>query len=55
MRQTPFVNKFMRKAVFTRSRLGNNFWKNPTLENKRLYKNQRNARVSLRKKCKNIL
>ena len=41
----------MRKAVYTRNRLSNNFWENPTLENERLYKNQRNKCVSLRKKC----
>ena len=49
--QAPFVNKEMRKAIYSRSRWGINFWKNQTLENERLYKNQRNKYVSCRKKC----
>ena len=29
--QNPFVNKERRKAIYTRSRLRKNFWKNPAL------------------------
>ena len=35
----PFMNKILSKAMMHRSRLKNNFNKNPTDENKRLYKN----------------
>ena len=45
--QTPFSNKEMRKALYTRNSLRNNFWKNvgePTF-----FKNQRNKCVYLRK------
>ena len=48
--QAPFVNKEMRKAIYTRSRLKNNFWKKSTLDNGRLYKNRRHKCISLRKK-----
>ena len=48
--QVPFVNREFRKASYTRSRLRNKYWKNPTLENKLRYKEQRNKCVSLRKK-----
>ena len=40
----------MRKAIYTRSRLWNYFWKNPTLENEPIYKNQRSKSVSPCKK-----
>ena len=41
----------MRKAIYTTSRLRNNFWKNLISEKERLYKDQRNKSVSLRKNC----
>ena len=40
--QAPFVNREFRKAIYTRSRLRNKYWKNPTSENKLRYKQQRN-------------
>ena len=48
--QAPFVNRELRKAIYTRSRLRNKYWKNPTSENELRYKQQRNKCVSLRKK-----
>ena len=36
----PFMNKSFRKAIYTRSRLQNNFNKNSTNENKVRYKKQ---------------
>ena len=48
----PFMNKTLSKAFMYRSRLKNNFNKNPTHENKVLYNKQRNFCVSLVKKEK---
>ena len=48
--QAPFINKELRKAIHTRSRLRNIFCKNPTKENEKKYKIQRNKCMSLRKK-----
>ena len=48
----PFISKEMRKAIYVRSRLRNKFRKNPSEENERKYKRQRNLCVSLR--CKAI-
>ena len=48
--QAQFVNRKFRKAIYTRSRLRNKYWKNPTSENELRYKQQRNKCVSLRKK-----
>ena len=47
----PFINKVMRKAFYTRSRLRNNFCKNPSEENEGKYKTQRNLYVSCRRKA----
>ena len=47
----PFINKELRKAIYTRTRLKNKFNKIPSEENKILYKKQRNICVSLRKKA----
>ena len=49
--EAPFMNKKLRKAIYTRSRLKNRYNKNPTNENKILYKKQRNKCVNLRKKA----
>ena len=46
-----FVNKELRKAIYTRSRLRNNMCQNPISENINVYKNQRNKCVSLRRQC----
>ena len=52
----PFVDKLLRKAIYTRTKLKNKIHKNPSKENKMVYKKQRNFCVSLRKKCmKNYL
>ena len=46
----PFVSKELRKAIYTRSRLRNRFLKNPNEINSKLYKQQRNKCVSIRRK-----
>ena len=46
----PFMNKELRKAIYTISRLRNKFYKSPSKESKALYKNQPNKCVSLRRK-----
>ena len=46
-----FICKEMRKAIYARSRLRNEFSKNRSEENKRKYKRQRNLCVSLRRKA----
>ena len=46
-----FISKEMRKAIYTRSRLRNKFCKNPSEENERKYKRQRNLFLSLRHKA----
>ena len=48
----PFMNKALSKAFMRRSRLKNNFNKNPSEANLNLYKKQRNFCVSLLKKVK---
>ena len=47
----PFISKEMRKAIYARSRLRNNFYKNPSEENERTCKRQRNLCVSFRRKA----
>ena len=49
--EAPFMNKNLRKAIYTRSRLKNRYNKNPTDDNKSQYKKQRNKCVNLRKKA----
>ena len=49
--EAPFMNKILRREIYTRSRLKNKLNKNPLEENKILYKNQRNKCVNLRKKA----
>ena len=46
-----FVNKELRKAIYTRSRLRNKMCHNPISENICAYKKQRNKCVSLRRQC----
>ena len=46
----PFMDKELRKAIYTRSRLRNRYFKNPTKNNETFYKKQRNKCVSLREK-----
>ena len=48
--KAPFMNKELRKAIHTRSRLRNKYFKNPTKENETSYKKQRNKCVSLRRR-----
>ena len=44
------MKKELRKAIYTRSRLRNRYFKNPTKENETFYKKQLNKCVSLRRK-----
>ena len=48
----PFMTKALSKEVMRRSKLKNNFNKNPTEENRSLYKKQRNMCVNLLRKEK---
>ena len=48
----PFMNKILSKAFMHRSKLKNNYNKNPTEENKTLYNRQRNFSVNLLRKEK---
>ena len=48
----PYMNKNLRKEVMTRSRLKNNFNKDPSVENENAYKKQRNLCVNLFRKAK---
>ena len=48
----PFMNKTLSKAFMHRSKLKNEFNKNPTEENKRIYHKQRNYCVNLLNKEK---
>ncbi len=47
----PFVTRELKKAIYTRTKLKNKLNKNPTDQNERNYKKQRNKCVSLRKKA----
>ena len=49
-KDAPFMNKELRKVIYTRSNLRNRYFKNPTKENETSYKKQRNKCVSLRRK-----
>ena len=46
----PFMNKELRKAIYTRNRLRNRYFNNPTKGKETSYKKQRNKSVSLRRK-----
>ena len=50
----PFMNKILSKAVMHRSRLRNNYLKNPTNDNKEKYRKYRNYCVNLFKQEKKI-
>ena len=49
--QAPFLTKELRKEIYTRSKLKNKYNRNPTEENKAIYKKQRNKCVYLRRKA----
>ena len=51
----PYMNNALRKSIMTRSRLKNKYTKDPTVENSRKYKKQRNYCVNLLKKYTEIL
>ena len=49
----PIISKEMKKTVYARSRLRNNFCKNPSEENERKYERERNLYASLSRKAIN--
>ena len=49
--QAPFMTRNLRQEIYTRKRLRNRVCKNPTKENKKLCKKERNKCVALRRKC----
>ena len=50
-RSSSFMTRILWKEIYTISRFRNKFCKNPTKENEKLYKKQRNKCVTLRRKC----
>ena len=46
----PFITKYLRKAIYTRSRLKSKYIKNPSEVNEKLYEKQRNKCASILKK-----
>ena len=48
--QEPFMNRDFQKAIYTRTRLKNKYWRDPSRENELAYKKQRNLCVSIRRK-----
>ena len=52
--QAPFMNKDFQIAIYTRTRLKNKCWRDPSTENELAYKKQRNPCVSNAKKYKKL-
>ena len=48
--QAPFMNRDFQKAIYTRTRLKNKYWRDPSRENELAYKKQRNLCVLIRRK-----
>ena len=48
--QAAFMNREFREAIYTRTRLKNKYWWDPSRENELGYKKQRNLCVSIRRK-----
>ena len=48
--QAPFMNRDFQKAIYTRTRLKNKYWRDPSRENELAYKKQKNLCVSIRRK-----
>ena len=48
--QAPFMNRDFQKAIYTRTRLKNKYWRDPSRENELACKKQRNLYVSIRRK-----
>ena len=48
--QAPFTNRDFQKVIYTRTRLKNKYWRDPSRENELAYKKQRNLCVSIRRK-----
>ena len=45
--QAPFLNRNFQKGIYTRTRLKNKYWRDPSRENKLAYKKQRNLCLSI--------
>ena len=45
--QAPSMNRDFQKAIYTRTRLKNKYWRDPSRENKLAYKKQRNLCLSI--------
>ena len=48
--QVPFMNRDFQKAIYTRTRLKNKYWRDPSRENEPADKKQKNLCVSIRRK-----
>ena len=48
--QAPFVNRDFQKAIYTRTRLKNKYWRDSSTENELAYKKLRNLCVSIGRK-----
>ena len=48
--QAPFMKRDFQKAIYTRTRLKNKYWRDPSRENQLAYKKQRNLCASIRRK-----
>ena len=47
--QAPFMNRDLQKTIYTRIRLKNKYWRDPSRENELAYKKQRNLCVPIRR------
>ena len=48
--QEPFMNRDFQKVIYTRTRLKNEYWRDPSRQNELVYKKQRNLCVSIGRK-----
>ena len=48
--QAPFMNRDFQKAIYTKTRLKNKYWRDPSRENELVYKKQRNLCLLIRRK-----
>ena len=48
--QAPFMNREFQKAIYTKTRLKNKYWRDPSRENELAYNRQKNLCASIRRK-----
>ena len=53
--KAPFMNRDFQKVIYTRTRLKNKYWQDPSRENELAYKKQRNLYVNKAKKYNKLL